>query len=204
MSGYRRFNPADPVGSYLGWRMRRLLLIPAICLFGCAPAIVPVVRGKVAMVPPVRLAVFLPTDARTATPDREFSDDASAVVREGLVREFKRNGCTLADLDTLDTLVQGSLANGDLSWDEAARISQRAGADLSVVGKVTDYRRGSMLGPSTVVGIRLDVVDPDGRTSWTLVHKETAAQEDPAVLARDVALKAARALVQAWGGCPGP
>ncbi len=184
--------------------MRSLLIFPALCLFGCAPALVPVVRGNASAVPPVKLAVFLPTDSRTATPDREFSDDAPAVLREGLVREFKSQGCTLADLDTLDTLVQGSLANGDLSWDEAARISQRSGADLSVVGKITDYRRGFLLGPSTVVGIRLDVVDPDGRTSWTVVHKETAAQEDPAVLARDVALKAARELIKGWGGCPGP
>jgi hypothetical protein len=184
--------------------MRNLLVFPALCLMGCAPTLVPVVRGKVSAVPPVKLAVFLPTDARTAAPDREFSDDASAVFREGLVREFRRSGCPLADQDTLDTLVQNSLANGDLSWDEAARISQRVGADLSVVGEITDYRRGFLLGPSTVVGIRLDVVDPDGRTTWTIVHKETAAQEDPAILARDVALKAARALVKAWGGCAGP
>jgi hypothetical protein len=182
--------------------MRSLLVLPAICLVGCAPAIVPVVQGKTSMVPPVKLAVFLPTDARTATPDREISDDATAVFREGLVNEFRAKGCPLVVLDSLDTLVQNSLANGDLSWDEASRIAQRLGADLSVVGKLTDYRRGSILGPSTVVGIRLDVVDPDGRTSWTLVHKETAAQEDPAILARDVALKAARALIKAWGGCP--
>lgn len=184
--------------------MRGFLLFPALCLFGCAPALVPVARGKASAVPPVKLAVFLPTDARTATPDREFSNDASAVVREGLVREFQRSGCPLANMDSLDALVQDGLANGDLSWDEAARISQRAGADLSVIGKVTDYRRGSILGPSSVVGIRLDVVDPDGRTAWTVVHKETAAQEDPAILARDVALKTARALIKAWGGCPEP
>ena len=184
--------------------MRSLLVFPALCLMGCAPALIPVVRGKTSPIPPVKLAVFLPTDVRTAAPDREFSDDASAVVREGLVRVFKRGGCPLVDLDSLDTLVQNSLSNGDISWDEAARISQRLGADLSVVGKVTDYRRGYLLGPSTVVGIRLDVVDPDGRTAWTVEHKETAAQEDPAILARDVALKAARALMKAWGGCPGP
>ena len=183
--------------------MRSLLVVPAICLFGCAPALIPVARGKASMVPPVKLAVFLPMDVRTAPPDREFSDDASAVVREGLVREFRQAGCAVADLDTLDTLVQESLGNGDVSWDEASRISQRVGADLAVVGKVTDYRRGSMVGPSTVVGIRLDVVDPAGRTSWTVEHKETAAQEDPAVLARDVSLKAAQALLKAWGGCPG-
>ena len=100
--------------------------------------------------------------------------------------------------------MQGSVANGDISWEEAARISQRVGSDLALVGKVTDYRRGNLFGQSSVVGIRLDVVAPDGRTSWTVRHRETAAQEDPAVLARDVATKAARALVDAWGGCGTP
>ena len=182
--------------------MRLRLAIPALCLCSCAPLIRPVATGRAAPIPPVRLAVFLPVDARTATPDQEFSGDAPLVVREAMVREFEKAGCPLADFALMDTLVQGSVANNDLSWEEASRISQRLGADLSLVGKVTDYRRGSLLGQSTVVGIRLDVVAPDGRTSWTVNHRETAAQEDPAVLARDVATKAARALVQAWGGCP--
>ena len=182
--------------------MRRLSTIATVLLCGCAPPLVPIPLGKASPVPPVKLAVFLPTDARTGPPDRELSDDAPAVVREALVREFRKSGCPMANLDTLDTLVQGSVANGDITWEEASRIAQRVGADLSVVGRVTDYRRGHLLGPSTAVGIRLDVVDPDGRTSWTVVHRETAAQEDPAILARDVSLKAARALVAAWGGCP--
>jgi hypothetical protein len=184
--------------------MRLRLAIPALCLCSCAPAIRPVATGEAVPLPPIRLAVFLPVDARTVNPDKEFSDDAPLVVREALVRELLRRGCPLANFLRLDTLVQGSVANGDISWEEAARISQRVGADLSLVGKVTDYRRGSLFGQSTVVGIRLDVVAPDGRTSWTVVHRETAAQEDPAVLARDVATKAASALVDAWGGCGTP
>lgn len=182
--------------------MRLRLAIPAICLCSCAPLIRPVASGHAPPIPPVRLAVFLPVDARTVAPDHEFSGDAPLVIREALVRELDKAGCPLADIALMDTLVQGSVANNDISWEEASRISQRLGADLALVGKVTDYRRGSLLGSSTVVGIRLDVVAPDGSTSWTVHHRETAAQEDPAVLARDVATKTARALIGAWGGCP--
>lgn len=181
--------------------MRRLSSIPLALLAGCASLLDPVVKGRALPVPPVKLALFLPVDARTAPPDREFSDDAPAVVREALQREMRKAGCPLANTDTLDDLVRGNVANGDISWEEAARLAQRTGSDLSVVGRVTDYRRGGLLGPSSVVGIRLDVVAPDGRTAWTVTHRETAGQEDPAILARDVSLKAARALIKAWGGC---
>jgi hypothetical protein len=184
--------------------MRLCLAIAAMGLCSCAPAIRPVASGDAPPLPPVRLSVFLPVDARTVNPDHEFSDDAPLVVREALVRELRSRGCPLADLARLDTLVRGSVANGDISWEEAARISQRAGSDLALVGRVTDYRRGSLFGHSSVVGIRLDVVATDGRTSWTVRHRETAAQEDPAILARDVATKAAQALIDAWGGCGAP
>jgi lysophospholipase L1-like esterase len=179
--------------------MRSSAALLLLALAGCAPRLAPVARGSAPAVPPVRVAVFRPVDARNAPPDRELSDDAPVVVREAILRELSHAGCPWVDVDTLDDLVGRNVASGDLTWEEAARLSQRAGADLAVVGRITDYRRGSLLGRSTVVGIRLDVVAPDARTAWTLQHRETAAQEDPAILARDVGTKVARALLKAWG-----
>ncbi len=173
----------------------------ALLLVSCAPSLAPTVRGSASPVPPVRVAVFPFLDQRQ-TRDGELSDDAALVVREAVIGELARRGCPLASLARLDSLVAQSGSAGDFAWGEVARLGQKVGADLSLVGRIHKYRRGSRLGPSTVVAVRLDLVDPDGRTAWTLKHQETAAQEDPAVLARDVARKLSDSMVAVWGGCP--
>lgn len=181
--------------------MRRAWPLAALLITSCAPSLSPTVRGSAPPVPPVRVAVFPFLDQRE-TRDGELSDDAAVVVREAVVRELARRNCPIAAQGRLDTLVSQSGSAGDFAWGEVSRLGQKVGADLSLVGRIHKYRRGSRMGASTVVAVRLDLVDPNGRTAWTLKHQETAAQEDPAVLARDVALKMADAMVASWGGCP--
>lgn len=176
------------------------LASPVLLASACAPSLSPSVRGTAHPVPPVLLAVFRPVDARAKT-DEELSSDAADVVREEYRRELKSAGCPMAPDRTLDSMVRTSVATGDLSWEEANRLAQRVGADLGLVTRISQYRRGWVLGPSSEVKLRVDVVDPEGKTLWTVTHGETAAQEDPALLARDVAGKAARTLIAAWGGC---
>ena len=150
---------------------------------------------------PVRVALFLPVATPTSGSDGEILDDAPEVLREALVKELEAGGCVLASPIDLDTLVSQNVGNPDITFGQAAELAAKVGADIALVGKVQAYRRGFLFGPSTRVDVRFDVVATDGQGMGTLHYAETAAQEDPAILARDVATKIAHAIDSAWGRC---
>jgi hypothetical protein len=150
---------------------------------------------------PVRVALFLPVATPTSGAEGEILDDAPQVLREALAKELVTGGCTLAPPIELDTMVAQDVGNPDITFGQAAELAAKVGADIALVGRVHAYRRGFLFGPSTRVDVRFDVVATDGQGMGTLRYAETAAQEDPAILARDVATKIAHAIDSAWGGC---
>jgi hypothetical protein len=178
------------------------IAFPAFVLAACAPSLQPKVRGMGQAWSPVRVALFLPVATPTSGSDGEILDDAPQVLREELAVRLQAGGCVLASPVDLDTLVSQNVGNPDLTFGQAAELAARVGADIALVGRVHAYRRGFLFGPSTRVDVRFDVVATDGQGMGTLRYAETAAQEDPAILARDVATKIAHAIDSAWGGCP--
>lgn len=174
---------------------------PALLLVGCAPSLQPKVRGMSQAWSPVRVALFMPVATRTSGSDGEILDDAPEVLREALAKQLQAGGCVLAPRIELDSLVGQNVGNPDITFGQAAELAARVGADIALVGRVHAYRRGFLFGPSTRVDVRFDVVATDGQGMGTLRYTETAAQEDPAILARDVATKIAHAIDSAWGGC---
>lgn len=150
---------------------------------------------------PVRVALFLPVATPTSGAEGEILDDAPQVLREEVAKRLDSGGCVLASRVELDTLVEQNVGNPDITFGQAAELAARVGADIAVVGRVHAYRRGFLFGPSTRVDVRFDVVATDGQGMGMVRYAETAAQEDPAILARDVATKIAHAIDSAWGGC---
>jgi len=150
---------------------------------------------------PVKVAVFTPISVRQGDNGSEILDDAPLVVREALEKELRRSGCRVADDSTLDRLVESTMATSDITYGTAAEMAAKVGADIALVGRLFDYRRGWLFARSTRVDLRLDVVAVDGQGLGGVRYSETAAQEDPAELARDVSLKIAHGIDSAWGGC---
>lgn len=184
--------------------MAAKILVGAVALQlpGCAPPLVPMVRGMRESWTPVRVAVFLPFESRPRDKGGEYLDDAAMVVREAVAKELLRRGCSVAADSALDLVVQASVGeHQNLTFGQAAQIAGKVGADIAMVGQLTDYRRGSLFGPSSRVALRFDVVAVDGQGLGSVRYEETAAQEDPAVLARDVSAKIADSIDSAWGGC---
>lgn len=175
--------------------------LAALLTGGCAPSLAPEIKGLRGAWAPVRVAVFLPTEPRNLPSGGEYLDDAPEVVREAVAKELLRRGCLVASDSAIDSLVDGTVGNHDLSFGQAAEIAGKVGADVALVGKLYRYRRGSLFGPSSNVAMREDVVAVDGQKLGTILHYETAAQEDPALLARDVSTKIAASMDSAWGGC---
>lgn len=131
----------------------------------------------------------------------EILDDGPQVLREAVAKQLVQAGCDLALEADLDTLVFQNVGDPDITFGQAAELAAKRGADIAVVGRLYTYRRGALFGRSTRVDVRFDVVATDGQGMGTVRYTETAAQEDPAVLARDLATKIARAIDSAWGGC---
>lgn len=179
-----------------------LVGLVALQLHGCAPPLVPMVKGMKESWTPVRVALFLPFEARHRGKGGEYLDDAAMVVREAVSKELLRRGCAVAADSVLDMIVASSVGDHqELTFGQAAQIAGKVGADIAMIGQLTDYRRGSLFGPSSRVALRLDVVAVDGQGLGMVKYEETAAQEDPAVLARDVSAKMADSIDSAWGGC---
>lgn len=179
-----------------------LVGLVALQLHSCAPPLVPMVKGMRESWTPVRVALFLPFEARHRDKGGEYLDDAAMVVREAVSKELLRRGCVVASDSALDAIVSSSVGDHqDLTFGQAAEIAGKVGADIAMIGQLTDYRRGSLFGPSSRVALRFDVVAVDGQGLGAVKYAETAAQEDPAVLARDVSAKIADSIDSAWGGC---
>ncbi len=170
-------------------------------LMGCAPSLTPRMRGMRQAWSPVQIALFLPVEGRHRDNGGEFLDDAPQVVREAIAKELTRRGCSLVSFVNLDSLVTTTVGYQDITFGQAAKIAAGLGADVALVGKILDYRRGWLFGPSTRVELRFDVVAVDGQGLGATNYAETAAQEDPAELARDLSLKIAQTMCASWGGC---
>ncbi len=151
---------------------------------------------------PVQVAFFLPVATPSSGAEGEILEDAPQVLREAVAVRLREGGCRLAPQEDLDTLVARDVGHADITFGQAAALAAKVGADVAIVGRVHAYRRGFLFGPSTRVDVRFDVVAVDGQGLGTVRYAETAAQEDPAVLARDISLKIARSMDSAWGGCP--
>ncbi len=179
-----------------------LVGLVALQLHGCAPRMVPMVRGMRESWTPVRVALFLPFESRPRDKGGEYLDDAAMVVREAVSKELVRRGCSVAADSAVDMVVRSSVGeHQNLTFGQAAQIAGKVGADIAMIGQLADYRRGSLFGPSSRVALRFDVVAVDGQGLGSVKYEETAAQEDPAVLARDVSIKIADSIDSAWGGC---
>jgi hypothetical protein len=177
------------------------MAIPALVLTACAPSLQPGMRGMKQAWSPVRVALFLPVSTPTSGAEGEILDDAPQVLREALSNRLRSGGCVLASPIELDSLVSQNVGNPDITFGQAAQLAAKVGADIAVVGRVHAYHRGFLFGPSTRVDVRFDVVATDGQGMGMVRYAETAAQEDPAILARDVATKIAHVMDSAWGGC---
>lgn len=173
----------------------------ALVLSACAPSLQPRLRGMKEVWSPVRVALFLPVATPSSGAEGEILEDAPQVLREAVAKQLEGGGCTLAPQVELDSLVVQNVGNPDITFGQAAELAARVGADIAVVGRVHAYHRGFLFGPSTQVDVRFDVVATDGQGMGMVRYAETAAQEDPAILARDVATKIAHAIDSAWGGC---
>jgi hypothetical protein len=179
-----------------------IFLASLVTIFvGCAPALTPNVKGMQEAWSPLKVAVFTPVSVRMGDNGSEILEDAPLVVREAIEKELRMRGCKVAEDSALDHLVSSTAATADLTYGTAAVMAAKVGADIALVGRLYDYRRGWLFGKSTRVELRLDVVAVDGQGLGGVRYSETAAQEDPADLARDVSIKIARGIDSAWGGC---
>ncbi|MEK7392093.1 MAG: hypothetical protein AAB214_05955, partial [Fibrobacterota bacterium] len=150
---------------------------------------------------PLKVAEYVPVSVRSGDNGSEILGDAPLVVREAIEKELKLRGCSVVVDSSLDNLVATTAATSDLTFGAAAEMAAKVGADIALVGRLYDYRRGWLFGKSSLVDLRVDVVAVDGAGLGGVRYSETAAQEDPAELARDVSAKIARSIDSAWGGC---
>jgi len=181
---------------------RTIFLAGLVTIFvGCAPSLTPRVKGMRQAWSPLKVAVYVPVSVRSGDNGSEILEDAPLVVREAIEKELRMRGCDVAVDSSLDQLVSSSAATTDLTFGTAAEMAAKVGADIALVGRLYDYRRGWLFGKSTRVDLRVDVVAVDGQGLGGVRYSETAAQEDPAELARDLSLKIARGIDSAWGGC---
>jgi hypothetical protein len=168
---------------------------------GCAPSLTPTVKGMRQAWSPLKVAVYVPVSVRSGDNGSEILGDAPLVVREAIEKELKLRGCSVVVDSSLDQLVASTAASSDLTFGTAAETAAKVGADIALVGRLYDYRRGWLFGKSSLVDLRVDVVAVDGAGLGGVRYRETAAQEDPAELARDVSAKIARSIDSSWGGC---
>lgn len=179
-------------------------------LGGCAPSLEPFVRRRTetSFAPPdsgrVRIAFVVPENRnRLRKPgDAEQMDDAAEILRDVLARAASEHGCDLVEQRGLDSLVAQEFPGGrDLTDGQAARVAEAFHARYVVFGRLDAWARGHMFARSTTLAFRLDVVDSLGTALFRVRHYGTAAQEDPADLARILAAQAVDSLVGALGGC---
>lgn len=188
-----------------------ILSICAVALLaGCAPSLEPTVRRPSSLVRPVpagdrvRVVLVVPENRnRLRTPGAvERVDDAPQILRDYLVRAVVEHGCETADEADVDRMVEREFPGGrDLTDGQAAKVAHEFRGDVVVFGRLDAWARGHLYGRSTTVAFRLDVLDSSGAQIARVVHSGTAAQEDPADLARILASQAADSLVAAIGGC---
>lgn len=142
---------------------------------------------------------------RLHRPDNlEQTDDAPEILRDALARAAVEHGCAIAPVDSVDHMVAQEFPGGrDLTDGQASRVAQTFHGDVVVFGRLDGWARGHLYGRSTTVTFRLDAVDSTGASLLRLRHGGTAAQEDPADLARILAAQAVDSLVASFGGCTG-
>lgn len=181
-----------------------------VVLGGCAPSLAPDVRRRAepTFAPPdsgrVRVAFVVPDNRnRLRKPgDMEQMDDAAEILRDVLARSAAEHGCELVEGRRLDSLVLQEFPGGrDLTDGQAARVAEAFGARYVVFGRLDAWARGHMFARSTTLAFRLDMVDSLGTSLFRVRHYGTAAQEDPADLARILGSQAVDSLVAAIGGC---
>lgn len=193
--------PARGREVYLG-DMRLLHLSVLALLSGCAPSLHPQLERVEIPAERPRPLLLLPLESPGEAPP-----GAEATVRQLLSVRLEADGVRTVPAERVEAAVRRLHGEQPLEWTraQAAELADSLGARYVLSGQLESYSRGKVLGRSSRLAWRLELLDARTRRPLARVALDLrGGQDDPFRLLQESAGESSAAILRAWEGCPAP